>query len=72
RFQQNHGEIHWTAVKAIHKYLRNTKDMVLVYGAKPKASLRVSCYADANFQTDKDNTKSRTGYVFVLNGGALD
>ncbi|GJS83987.1 hypothetical protein Tco_0750528 [Tanacetum coccineum] len=40
RFQQNPGEIHWTAVKTILKYLRNTEDMVLVYGAKPKAELK--------------------------------
>ncbi|GJT96980.1 putative reverse transcriptase domain-containing protein [Tanacetum coccineum] len=72
RFQQNPGEIHWTAVKTILKYLRNTKDMVLVYGAKPEAELKVSCYADASFQTNKDDTKSQTGYVFVLNGGAID
>ncbi|GJR44996.1 hypothetical protein Tco_1313099 [Tanacetum coccineum] len=70
--EQNPGEIHWTAVKAILKYLRNTKDMVLVYEAKPEAELKVFCYADANFQTDKDDTKSQTGYVFVLNGGAVD
>ncbi|GJX10745.1 retrotransposon protein, putative, ty1-copia subclass [Tanacetum coccineum] len=61
-----------TVVKAILKYLRNTKDMVLVYGSKPEAELKVSCYADAIFQTDKDDTKSQTGYVFVLNGGAVD
>ncbi|GJS88829.1 retrotransposon protein, putative, ty1-copia subclass [Tanacetum coccineum] len=66
-FQQNPGEIHWTAVKTILKYLRNTKDMVLMYGAKPEAELKVSCYADASFQTDKDDTKSQTRYVFVLN-----
>ncbi|GJZ16011.1 hypothetical protein Tco_0551688 [Tanacetum coccineum] len=60
RFQQNPSEIHWTAVKTILKYLRNTKDMVLVYGAKPKIELKVSCYADASFQTDKDDTKSQT------------
>ncbi|GJY21128.1 retrotransposon protein, putative, ty1-copia subclass [Tanacetum coccineum] len=29
RFQQNPGEEHWTAVKNILKYLRNTKDMFL-------------------------------------------
>nr|GFB40926.1 retrotransposon protein, putative, Ty1-copia subclass [Tanacetum cinerariifolium] len=46
--------------------------MVLVYGAKPKDDLKVSCYADASFQTDRDDTKSQTGYVFVLNGGAVD
>ncbi|GKD69889.1 retrotransposon protein, putative, ty1-copia subclass [Tanacetum coccineum] len=72
RFQQNPGEIHWTAVKTILKYLRNTKDMVLVYGAKPEDELKVSCYADASFQTDKDDTKSQTGYVFVLNDRAVD
>ncbi|GKE67208.1 retrotransposon protein, putative, ty1-copia subclass [Tanacetum coccineum] len=27
--------------------IRNIKDMVLVYGAKPEVKLRVSCYADA-------------------------
>nr|GEV54230.1 RNA-directed DNA polymerase, eukaryota [Tanacetum cinerariifolium] len=32
RFQQNLGKEHWTAVKNILKYLRNTKDMFLVYG----------------------------------------
>ncbi|GKA20582.1 hypothetical protein Tco_0700571, partial [Tanacetum coccineum] len=31
RFQQNPGELYWTAVKNILKYLRNTKDMFLVY-----------------------------------------
>ncbi|GJY53661.1 retrovirus-related pol polyprotein from transposon TNT 1-94 [Tanacetum coccineum] len=45
--EQNPGEIHWTAVKTILKYLRNTKDMVLVYRAKPEDELEVSCYADA-------------------------
>ncbi|GJZ88360.1 retrotransposon protein, putative, ty1-copia subclass [Tanacetum coccineum] len=36
------------------------------------AELKVFCYADASFQTDKDDTKSQTGYVFVLNGEAVD
>ncbi|GJT25811.1 retrotransposon protein, putative, ty1-copia subclass [Tanacetum coccineum] len=35
----------------------NTKDVVLMYGAKLKAGLRVSCYADASFQTDKDEAE---------------
>nr|GEU46617.1 hypothetical protein [Tanacetum cinerariifolium] len=43
--------------------IMNTKDMVLMYGAKPEAGLKVSCYADASFQTDKDDMKSQTGYV---------
>ncbi|GKA50839.1 reverse transcriptase domain-containing protein [Tanacetum coccineum] len=33
------SEIYWIVVKTILKYLRNTKDMVLVYGVKPKDEL---------------------------------
>nr|GEV75578.1 hypothetical protein [Tanacetum cinerariifolium] len=69
--EQNPGEIYWTAVKTILMYSRNTKDTVLVYGAKPEDELKVSCYADASFQTDKEDTKSQTRYVFILNDGAM-
>ncbi|GJR26164.1 retrotransposon protein, putative, ty1-copia subclass [Tanacetum coccineum] len=31
QFQQNLGDLHWTTVKNILKYLRNTKDMFQVY-----------------------------------------
>ncbi|GJS57612.1 zinc finger, CCHC-type containing protein [Tanacetum coccineum] len=34
--------------------------------------LMVSCYTDAGYLTDADDLKSHTGYVFVLNRGALD
>ncbi|GKE14920.1 hypothetical protein Tco_1422497 [Tanacetum coccineum] len=33
--------------------------------------MQVKCYCDAGFETDRDDTKSQTGYVFVLNGGAI-
>nr|GEZ18657.1 retrotransposon protein, putative, Ty1-copia subclass [Tanacetum cinerariifolium] len=69
---ENPSELHWTAVKTIFKYLRNTKDMFLVYGVNPEAKLRVECYCDAGFETDRDDTKSQTGYVFILNGGTVD
>ncbi|GJW96973.1 retrotransposon protein, putative, ty1-copia subclass [Tanacetum coccineum] len=72
RFQHNLGELHWTTVKNILKYLRNTKDMFLVYGGDRKRELRVSCYTDAGYLTDANEMKSQTGYVFVLNGGAVD
>ncbi|GJU39289.1 hypothetical protein Tco_1192246 [Tanacetum coccineum] len=60
QFQQNPSELHWTAMKNILKYLRNTKDMFLVYGGNPKAELRVDYYCDAGFETDRDDTKSQT------------
>ncbi|GJU15662.1 putative ribonuclease H-like domain-containing protein [Tanacetum coccineum] len=69
RHQQNPGEGHWTAVKNILKYLRNTKDMFLVYGGEEE--LRVTGYCDASWQTDKDDSRSQSGWVFLLNGGAV-
>ncbi|GKB70119.1 retrotransposon protein, putative, ty1-copia subclass [Tanacetum coccineum] len=39
---QNPSEAHWTVVKTILKYLRNTTDMVLVYGGKAKTKLKKS------------------------------
>ncbi|GJT81540.1 retrotransposon protein, putative, ty1-copia subclass [Tanacetum coccineum] len=72
QFQQNPGDLHWTTVKNILKYLRNTKDMFLVYGGDIKRELRVSCYTDDGYLTDADDLKSQTGYVFVLNGGVVD
>nr|GEU72224.1 retrotransposon protein, putative, Ty1-copia subclass [Tanacetum cinerariifolium] len=72
RFQQNPGDIHWTTVKNILKYLSNTKDMFLVYEGDLKRELRVSFYTDDGYLTGADDLKSQTGYVFVLNGGAVD
>ncbi|GJY59362.1 retrotransposon protein, putative, ty1-copia subclass [Tanacetum coccineum] len=66
----NPGELHWTAIKNILKYLRNTKDMFLVYRGDIKRELRVSCYTDAGYLTDANDLKSQTGYVFILNGEA--
>ena len=52
----------------ILKYLRRTKDIFLIYG---DGDLIVSGYTDANFQSDRDDFKSQSGYVFTLNGGTV-
>ena len=69
RYQSNPGEAHWCAAKNILKYLRRTKDDVLVYGGDDE--LVVKGYTDASFQTDKDDFESQSGYVFILNGGVV-
>ncbi|GJS06532.1 retrotransposon protein, putative, ty1-copia subclass [Tanacetum coccineum] len=38
---------------------------------KSEAELRVDCYCDAGFEIDRDDIKSQTRYVFILNGGAV-
>ncbi|GJV39188.1 hypothetical protein Tco_1417628 [Tanacetum coccineum] len=52
--------------------IMNTKDIFLVYRCDIKRELNVSCYTDAGYLTDADDLKSQTGYVFILNGGAVD
>ncbi|GJR93973.1 retrotransposon protein, putative, ty1-copia subclass [Tanacetum coccineum] len=61
-----------TTVKKILKYLRNTKDMFLVYGGDIKRELKVACYNDVGYLIDVEDSKYQTGYVFILNGGAID
>ncbi|GJY40881.1 retrotransposon protein, putative, ty1-copia subclass [Tanacetum coccineum] len=51
-------------------YLRRTKDMFLVYGGLVD-ELSVKAYTDASFQTDQYDTKSQSGYVFVMNCRAM-
>ncbi|GJW50100.1 retrotransposon protein, putative, ty1-copia subclass [Tanacetum coccineum] len=70
KLSKSQGELHWTVVQNILKYLCNTKDMFLAYGGDIKRELRVSCYTDTGYLTDADDLKSQTGYVFVLNGEA--
>ncbi|KAJ9543591.1 hypothetical protein OSB04_023298 [Centaurea solstitialis] len=70
RYQQNPGEPHWVAVKNILKYLRRTKDMFLVFGGS-EDEISVIGYSDASFQTDRDDFRSQSGYIFTLNGGAI-
>jgi hypothetical protein len=69
RHQSNYGEAHWTIVKNILKYLRRTKEVFLVFGGEEE--LVVKGYNDASFQTDADDSKSQSGFVFYLNGEAV-
>ena len=66
RYQSDPGVEHWTAVKNILKYLNRTKEMFLVYGSDQE--LVVRGYVDASWDTDPDDSKSQSGYVFILNG----
>ena len=65
-YNSDPGVEHWTAVKNILKYLKRTKDMFLIYGGDEE--LVVKGYVDASFDTDLDDSKSQTGYMYILNG----
>ena len=68
KYQSDLGEGHWTVVKNILKYLRRTKDVFLIYEDRD-IDLHVKGYTNASFQSDRDDSKSQSGYVFTLKGG---
>ena len=43
--------------------------MFLVYGGDKE--LIVNGYVDASFDTDPDDSKPQSGYIFILKGGAV-
>ncbi|GJX14624.1 putative RNA-directed DNA polymerase [Tanacetum coccineum] len=56
RHQQNLGEGHWTAVKNILKYLRNTKDKFLVYGGEEELRVTTVTWKSSKQDTVTDST----------------
>ena len=59
---------HWTAAKTVVRYLAGTPDMGITFGASAPS---LQAYCDADYAGDTDSRKSTTGYVFILNGGAI-
>ena len=55
-------------MKHILKYLRRTRDYMLVYSS---GDLNPIGYTDSNFQSDKDSRESTSGSIFTLGGGAV-
>ena len=55
QYQSDPGEEHWIVVKHILKYLRRTRDYMLVYSS---GSLETIGYTDSDFQGDIDSRKS--------------
>ncbi|GKB35224.1 putative retrotransposon protein [Tanacetum coccineum] len=47
-------------------------DMFLVYGGDSITKLSVTRYTNASWETHQDDLLSKTGFVFVMNGGAVD
>ena len=68
RYQSDPEEEHWIAVKHILKYLRRTRDYILVYQDKNLVPIG---YRDLHFQSDSESRKSTSGYVFTLEGGVI-
>ena len=56
-------------MKNILKYLRRTKDIFFIY--EDGSELKLEEYTDFSFQSHPDDSKSISGYVFILNDGII-
>jgi hypothetical protein len=60
--------VHWSAAKSVLRYLAGTTDYGITFGG---GDINVRGYCDADYAGDVDTRRSTTGYVFMLNGGAI-
>ena len=68
RYTQCPNQEHWDALARLMKYLRGSIDYAIEYSGFPAVLER---FSDANWIFDLGETKSISGYVFTLGGGAI-
>ncbi|XP_074376864.1 secreted RxLR effector protein 161-like [Apium graveolens] len=66
RYLSNPGMAQWKAAKRVSRYLKKTKDYMLIY--RESDHLEVIEYSDSDFEGCKDERKSTSGYVYLLDG----
>lgn len=69
RFLNCYNETHWTAVKKILKYLKDTINYGLCYRSAKSSEL--VGYSDADYANDITTRRSTTGYIFIKCGAAV-
>jgi hypothetical protein len=72
QYAQNPGVTHWRAVKRILRYLNNTKLRAIEYRRQENSeSLQIDVFSDSDWAADRDNRRSKTGYVVMIAGGPV-
>ncbi|KAH9112159.1 hypothetical protein AeMF1_013477 [Aphanomyces euteiches] len=73
RFLSSHNHdyntSHWRMAKRVLKYLQGTKHLGIKHDGG--ASARPKAFSDADFANDKQDSKSITGSVITMGGGAI-
>jgi transposase InsO family protein len=72
KFNANPTKTHFKAALHVLRYLKFTRNFCIVYRRSPTVPITdIIGYSDADFASDEDDRKSYTGYVFLVNGGAI-
>lgn len=65
---------HWLALKSLLRYVAGTAHYGITYGgydSNGSSTMEIMGYCDSDYASDSDTRRSTTGYVFVINGGAV-
>ncbi|CAM8997347.1 unnamed protein product [Rhodiola kirilowii] len=68
RYTSNPSTYHWEAIRRVLKYLKGTINYGLVYAGFPSV---LEGYSDASWITNLEDHSSTSGWVFLLEGGAI-
>jgi hypothetical protein len=68
QFLNNPSSIHMHAAKRVLRYLQGTSTFGIIYRPPP---LRLQGYSDADWAGNMDTRRSTTGYIMMLNNGAI-
>jgi transposase InsO family protein len=72
RYSQAPCDQHWDAALGLLQYCLFTHDLALHYGAQASGeTLQASIYHDSDFASSQDCRRSTSGYVALLNNGAV-
>jgi len=71
RFSENPGPEHWTALKRVLRYLRQTTNYQLTYGLPGQSDEIFVMHSDADLGGNADNSRSTAGFVISIGGGAV-
>ena len=69
RFMENPSELHFGTAKRIMRYVKGTLEFGIWYQREGKSELLG--YTDSDYAGDVDDSRSTSGYVFLMSGGAV-
>jgi hypothetical protein len=68
RFMSGPTEEQWKLALGVVRYLSGTASYGIIFGA---GETKLTGFCDADYAGDVDSRRSTTGYVFIVNGGAV-
>jgi len=69
RYLSNSGMDHWRAAKMVFRYLQRTKGYMLTY--KRSDQIEIIGYSNSDFAGCQDCKRSKSGYIYLLDGGVI-